>query len=97
METAWQDLQVYDAGEPGAGPLGTLGELVAARDPALRHLRLAPNGAVAEWHGHELAPPGETPDWTTPRGHVNWAGLAAELDARRATLAATGCEPATKV
>jgi hypothetical protein len=74
--TAWRALLVTDAEGDEGCPLGALVD----RDPAnLDTARLGAGGEIAEWDGFFIAAPGESPDWDTPRGPVDWSGLREAL------------------
>ncbi len=75
----WRELEVHDAD----GFVGHLGELVDDAPANLDACELNEDGSVSEWQGHFVAAPGEAPDWDTPRGEVDWSGLAAALKAAR--------------
>jgi len=61
--------------------LGTLGELVARNDPALRSIVLDGNGAIDSWPDHYVSAVGEESDCYTPRKAADWFGFHEALQA----------------
>jgi hypothetical protein len=74
--TAWRALLVTDSAGDEWGPLGG----IVDRAPAnMDTARLGAGGEIVEWAGFFMAAPGESPDWDTPRGPVDWSGLREAL------------------
>jgi hypothetical protein len=70
MTTNWRDLTIT----VGEGETGNLGEIADNYPETLDGATIV-NGAIDTWTGHFLSAPGETPDWDTPRGAVDWTGF----------------------
>jgi len=75
----WTQLIVTDAdGET----VGTLGVVVAELPSLLDTATISrSSGELTQWPQMYLSTDGEDPDWDTPRGPVDWSGLAEALSA----------------
>lgn len=79
----WRELNVYlDGFESPSGTLGMMVDRAASdsNDCTLSPIKIAADGSIGEWPDAYIAADGESPDWTTPAGPVDWTGFADALD-----------------